>query len=139
MRQVGDATQITPFGHWIRQYCRGSDRSPGGGLSVTNLDYVFEDYMNKRLMLVEEKQNNGSFGNAQRLTFQVLDKAMTAACSRLIGYEYWGFYIVTMVGTMPGPGMRLNGTPITAEQLVAHLNFQKRFVAPMFSPVAQTA
>lgn len=134
MRQVGDVSQITPFGHWLRQYCRSSHRgSAGGGLAVTNLDYVLEDFQHKRLMLLEEKQNSGELHTAQRLTLEVLDRALWLACLE-IGYQYCGFYVLRMTGTMPGPGMLLNDKPITAEQLVAHLNFQRRHTDPYFPP-----
>ena len=131
MRHVGDASQLTPFGHFIREYCKGSGRRTGEGLSVTNLDFVIEDYINRRLMLLEEKQHNGSLHNAQCKTFRVLDAALRAACEQM-GYAYWGFYVLRMPGTMPGPGMTLNESPITSEQLVSHLNFEKRHCHPLF-------
>lgn len=138
MRHVGDPSQLTPFGMWIRQYCKGSGRRPGEGLSVTNLDFVIEDFLNKRLMLIEEKQNNGELHNAQKKTIEILDRALQIACPQF-GYKYCGFYVLKMPGTMPGPGMTLNGKPITAEQLKEHLDFTKGHCPPFFSLLKKAA
>lgn len=133
MRHVGDSSQFTPFGIWIRENCKGSGRTVEGGLSVTNLDYVLEDFLRKRVMLLEEKQHNGHLGTAQRKTFQILDAALRIASSQL-GYSYWGFYVFKMPGTMPGVGMTLNDVPVTQEELVAHLNFERKHCLPVWSP-----
>lgn len=121
MRSVLDEAQFTPFGMWIRQYVRD-------GLSITNLDYVIEDYKSKKIMLLEEKQNGGSVHPAQRMTFQTLDRMLEKIAGDQ-GYEYWGFFVFRLPPntTMPGPGMTLNMKPITCEQLQAHLGFAKKF------------
>lgn len=135
MRTVGDTSQFTPFGLWLRHYCREST-GPNGGLCITNLDYVLEDFKNRKLMLLEEKQSGGVMHNGQRLTFKILDKAIRAAikdstCEN--PYEYWGFYVIQFPKdkVLPCPGTTLNGHSITSEQLVAHLNFEKQFCEPM--------
>jgi hypothetical protein len=123
MRSVLNSEQFTPFGLWIRQYLRKS----GNGLSVTNLDYVFEDFHNKKIMLVEEKQSGGDLHKAQRFTFRAVDQCLRQAAPQS-GYEYWGFYIVQLPSgcDMVGPGVRLNGMEVTVEQLVKHLNFETK-------------
>lgn len=128
MRSVMQEAQFTPFGLWIRQYLRDSR----DGLSVTNLDYILEDFKRKKLMLLEEKQSGGVIHNAQRLTFAVIDRCAFVMAPRW-QYEYWGFYILTFPSgaSMPGPGMMLNNKVITTEQLQEHLNFQKRFCDPL--------
>lgn len=128
MRSVLNEDQFTPFGLWIRQYLRPS----GDGLSVTNLDYVIEDYKNKKIMLLEEKQNNGNIHRAQFLTFEVVDYALSQRALRS-NYEYWGFYVLRFKNgaTMPGPGMMLNGCEITVEQLTDHLNFRVKHCEPV--------
>lgn len=128
MRSVIGEGQFTPFGLWIRQYCRDSR----DGFSVTNLDYVFEDYRpkdgQKKVMLIEEKQNGGQLHKSQMLTFDVLDRHLSLVSERH-GYLYWGFFVIQFPrgATMPGPGMKLNNQPITCEQLAAHLNFEDKF------------
>lgn len=128
MRSVLQEAQFTPFGLWIRQYLRSSS----DGLSVTNLDYIVEDFRRKKLMLLEEKQSNGMLHNAQRLTFAVLDRCLSVMAPRW-EYEYWGFYVLKFPSgaNMPGPGMTINGKLITTEQLQSHLNFQQQFCEPL--------
>jgi hypothetical protein len=70
MRSVLQESQFTPFGLWVQQYLRPS----GDGLSITNLDYILEDYKRKKIMLLEEKQSNGTIHHAQRLTFKIVDR-----------------------------------------------------------------
>lgn len=122
--QVNDESQFTPFGLWIRQYVNRR-------FSVTNLDYVIEDYRGKNIMLVEEKQSGGKLHTAQGLTFEVLDKLLYDSAAAK-GYTYWGFYVVQMPPncTFIGPGVKLNSVEITVEQLQRHLNFEEQVVSP---------
>ena len=129
-RSVLDRDQFTPFGLWIRQYCRDS----GDGLCVTNLDYVLEDFHQKKIMLLEEKQNAGKLGHGQKLSFQLLHRSLrNREWSPL--YEYWGFYLLQFPPhcDMPGPGMTLNSKTITAEQLRDHCNFTTKFCDGYFN------
>jgi len=124
MRRASDKNAFTPFGLWLQEYCHPL-------LSITNLDFVIEDYHDKHIQLIEEKQNAAKLHNAQLLTFAVLDEVLMKRCAEQ-GYDYWGFYLLQFKidATMPGPGMKLNSHLITCEQLQAHVNFEKRFCAP---------
>lgn len=124
MRSVNIQDQFTPFGLWVREYCRDSK----DGLCLSNLDYVFEDWKTKKLLLLEEKQSGGKLADGQARTFHVLD-AMFRHTASDFGYEYWGFFVLQFAKgkTHPGPGMTLNGKEITCEQLVEHLNFKTKF------------
>jgi hypothetical protein len=130
MRSVINQAQFTPFGLWLRQYVRSSR----DGISITNLDYVIEDFRQRKIMLIEEKQNGGGLHNAQLLTFMAINDCLTEAAPAK-GYEYWGFYVLQFPSgnDMPGPGMKLNGQPITCEQLARHLNFERKHCAPLWS------
>lgn len=137
MRQVGDANQFTPFGLWLREYGPPSYGANGHTvLSVTNLDYVLEEYRAKKIMMIEEKQSAGRVHKAQRETFRVIHESLIIAAPRLRPpYDYWGLYVLQMPKgcTMPGPGMRLNGKPITAEELRDHIWFRKKFCHGSFA------
>ena len=121
-RSVFNRDQFTIFGLWLRQFCKDSH----AGLCITNLDYVVEDYK-RRIMLLEEKQNDGSLAYGQMKTFQILHHALKYA--QQWNYEYWGVYILQFPTgcDMPGPGMTINGKPITVEQLRDHCNFDSKF------------
>ena len=127
MRSVLNQDQFTPFGLWIRQYLPKSE----DGISVTNLDYIIEDFRNKKIMLLEEKSNGGKLHRAQCLTFEVLDRVLFHNAPKL-GYEYWGMFILQFPHgcDMPGPGMKLNDMVISAEKLQAHLSFKDKAVEP---------
>ena len=127
MRHAIDQGAFTPLGIWVRQYLKTSEE----GLSITNLDFIIEDFKNKKLQLLEEKQSGGRLHNAQALTFAEIDKALMKSCPQT-GYDYWGFFVLQLKPntTMPGPGMTLNGVSITCEQLKEHLNFEKQFCEP---------
>jgi len=129
---VSNENQITPFGFWLRQYCRDSRE----GLVISNLDYVITDYKIKKIMLLEEKAYGKQLygpGGQSRL-FKLLDEMMPAAAEKC-GYDYWGFFLLVFPpkAEMPGPGMKLNGSIVTNEQLQAHLNFDKKFCNSYFS------
>lgn len=125
MRRANDHSQFTPFGLWIQEYIRCSN----DGMSVTNLDYVLEDFRQRKVLLLEEKQNNSDLKQAQSMTFKELDRFIAWAAEQH-GYDYWGFYELKIPGTFIGPGIQLNGVKITVEQLQKHLNFERRVVDP---------
>jgi hypothetical protein len=125
MRTAKNREQFTPFSLWLQEYCRSD-------LSITNLDFVIEDYKNRKIMLLEEKQYGGRLHHAQCLTFDVVDYACTMA-AKSKDYDYWGFFLLQLPenASMIGPGIMLNGRVITAEQLQAHINFAAK-AAPRY-------
>jgi hypothetical protein len=122
MRTAKNKEQFTPFSLWLQEYCRSD-------LSITNLDFVIEDYKNRKIMLLEEKQYGGRLHHAQCLTFDVVDYACTMAAKNK-GYDYWGFFLLQLPenASMVGPGIRLNGKVITSEKLQAQINFVENVV-----------
>jgi hypothetical protein len=124
MRRANQKEQFTPFGLWLQEYVRQD-------ISITNLDYVLEDYKTKKIMLLEEKQHGGKLHRAQTLTFEVMDWCLYKAAEKR-DYDYWGFFLFQMPegASMPGPGMMMNGKIITGEQLQQHLEFKIKFCAP---------
>lgn len=123
MRQVGDKEQFTPFGLWIREYCKPN-------MTVSNLDYVFHDYETGKLQLVEEKQSGGRMHNGQRKLFKLLHDIFQSTES----IDYWGVYVVKMLPgkTFIGPGVTLNNQPVTVEELAKHLSFERKHCAGWF-------
>lgn len=127
-REAHDTTEMTPFSLWIRKYCRDSQK----GLSLTNLDYEFEDFRDKRrrkTMLMEEKRHLSKLGHAQSLHFQRLDLA-SRAYAIATKNDYWGFFLVQFSKTHPGDSDQifLNGRLVTKTELRDHINFDCRIV-----------
>jgi len=114
--------KFTPFSKWIRTHCK----DPKYGLVVTNLDYVFNDYKQKKVMLIEEKQYGGCLHYGQKEVIRLLNSVLEKTSSAL-GYEYWGFYLLQFNGDGPETGMKLNGVAISEDDLIAHLNFERKF------------
>ena len=132
-RRMFDPTRGTPLGQWFRDNLRLS-RS---GLCITNLDYAFEDFRNRpsrKLMIIEEKQHMAELAIGQKLTFAVLDALLREGANVFPNVEYWGFYLLQMENTTPDDGgALLNGSNISTEQLIAHLNFDVKFCEPIDS------
>jgi hypothetical protein len=123
MRQANDESLFTPFGLWVKEYLPQH-------FSVTDLDFVIEDYKRERLMIVEEKQNGGGFNSkGQKKTFALLDERLYRWSQRS-SYDYWGFYLLSIPKTFIGPGCKLNGEKVTVEQLQSHLSFEDYIVQP---------
>jgi len=125
MRGVGNADEFTPLGLFMREHCRSSDI----GLSIINIDYMVLDFRNNRLMIIEEKRRGAGLHIGQGLALQFLDDLISAGAP-LQSVEYWGWYVLQFPEGkhFPGPGMRLNNVPITVEELVAHVNFERMHV-----------
>jgi hypothetical protein len=123
MRQANDESFFTPFGLWVKEYLPE-------GFSVTDMDFVIEDYEQERLMIVEEKQNGAGFNSkGQKKTFALLDERLYNWAQRS-SYDYWGFYLLSIPETFIGPGCELNGQKVTVEELQSHLSFEEQIVQP---------
>lgn len=124
MRRANNEDAFTPLGLWIKEYLPAS-------FSVTNLDYVIEEYQQERFMLVEEKQDAGTLHRGQRLTFAILDEFLHKRCQDS-EYEYWGFYLVQFPAgcSFVGPGVKLNKQEVKVEELKRHLSFDEKVVSP---------
>jgi len=127
MRGVRDKDQFTPVGLFIREHCLQSEL----GLSVQNIDYLIHDYKRNYAQMIEEKSHGAFMPYSQRQTFMFLDeKIRDAATCAVHPFVYWGVFLLQLAGftTFPGPGMKLNGVPITVEELVQHINFERQHV-----------
>ena len=130
MRHALDPGQFTPVGIFLQEYCRTTC------LSVSNIDYYIEDFTDRtqlKIQLLEEKQNGALMGDSQRLCYRNLHRHLMVACP-VLHTEYWGVFVLQLARgtTIPGPGMLLNGQPITLEQFVKHINFETKFCEGMF-------
>jgi len=123
MREQRHPEYFTPFGTWIRSNLRSD-------LSITNIDYMIEDYKNQRIMLLEEKQYHGAYGEGQSKTFLVLDSIIKTGAEKF-GYEYWDFYTASFTKSVPEDGVLLNNKLCSVQQFKDHCNFKKRFCEPL--------
>ncbi len=125
VRQADNAEFLSDFSQWIRDECADSNE-----LTVTDLDYVIKNRNRMIMFVLEAKCYMKKMHYGQMRTFIQIDKMLRRSAS-LIGYTYWGFYIVQFPETLPAPGMLLNGNKITANQFIDHMNCYKRFCRPL--------
>lgn len=139
-------TEFTEFGLWLPRNCRDSNVNHRhrdgrwGGLGITNLDYVLEDYRGQhKIMCIEEKRRNGNLSTCQRKTFRVLDKALRIGLERTC-YEYWGFFLVQFSGDGPETSntIRINGIEASVTDLRRHCDFEDKFCHSLFEATVET-
>lgn len=111
---------------WQRENLKNSHT----GLSISDIDAVFHEYNQKRLILVEYKTFNRVTTFAQRQMFEVIDECLRIGASK-VGYDYRGFYLVRLSGKCPKTSRQitiskigtLKGEMITEEELIKFLDF----------------
>jgi hypothetical protein len=101
------------------------------------MDYVIDQYKMRKLMIVEEKRFEAELANAQKQIIALMDHAFRQYLPT-IGYEYWGFYLLQLDAEIPEQGSRLNGQILTVQDLIRHLNFERKFCEPMALPKPMT-
>jgi hypothetical protein len=133
---------MTDFSQWIRKTCKDSHL----GLSVVNVDYILNEYKQKRLKIIEEKTHGKKIMDyPQTQVYKILDTALKYAEENLVfEYEYEGFFLITFSNTDPENSefIYINGVSVTKEELLKFLNFEIRFQdlkRDPTSPVAPSA
>jgi hypothetical protein len=114
---------------WIRNNCRQSTgtikvgNTVIGPMVVTDVDFLFHCYNDKRFQLVEVKTLNGCISFSQRQSLDVLDEACQAGAQRA-GYIYHGLHRLRMTGTTPDNSEYIawDGQPVTPQICWARLN-----------------
>lgn len=141
-RQRND-DKSTEFGLWLRQQPELDSRR--FGFDAENLDYIWHDYVNGRLMLIEEKRHGAQLSFAQRDTHSIIDQAMSFACEwgvfdrlksdRPREIRYYGYHVIRFEHTSPEDGwVEIDGERTTADDLKRFLRFEgvsaRRVVVP---------
>jgi hypothetical protein len=105
----------TEFGTWIRNRERVSSKL---GYIATDLDYVWENYKTKQIMLIEEKRYMSKLTFAQTQTFRKLDDIMK------LSPHYCGFHLLQFEHKDPTDGRIFwNGDCINSDDLLDKLQF----------------
>jgi hypothetical protein len=115
----------TEFSNWLRQLEKPLDSSC---ISNHNLDYIWHNYRQNWLILVEEKRHGGGQTFAQRDTHSILDQmlsyasgcAVTNARGQKISIEYRGYYLVVFDKTTPDDSgwIEINGQMSNKSELL---------------------
>jgi hypothetical protein len=129
----------TPFGAWMRDHDELDSKVVG--FDAENLDYIFFLYKQGYLRLIEEKWGYNNFPTfAQHDTHGLVSQMCQFACShpdfeakraRTGKIVYGGYHLLQFENTNPEDGgVRLNGMPITKEQLI-------QFIQNIWKPIIQ--
>lgn len=105
----------TPFSHWLRQREFPLDSTR---ISNHDLDYVWHNYREHWLILIEEKRACAEQTWAQKQTHGVLDKMLRMTAYR--DCEYRGYYLIQFEKTTPDDSrwMLINGNAASKGDLL---------------------
>lgn len=101
-----DTTNVSEFGLYLRTLENPLDCSC---ISAQNLDYIWHNYRQNWLILIEEKSHNASQSFAQKDTHSIISQMLTFASGqpvknargKIIHMEYRGYYLVQFQNTQP--------------------------------------
>jgi hypothetical protein len=117
------------FSMWLRQHLKPSE----AGLSFGDLDFVFEEYLARRALLLEVKADgHHTWPSGIRKTHGLVDAGLRLGLG-LLQYDYYGYYLLQLHDSVPSRSspIWLNGRRVSLDELIAHLNFHKQ-AAPGF-------
>ena len=107
------------FSVWIREKLPDSKT----GFMVTNQDWIFWNYKERKLMLIEEKTRKGNISPwFKRLIQEVLNPALTKYCKEA-EIDYRGYHLVQFENESPTDGkIYLDYREVSEEELQAFLS-----------------
>lgn len=133
MTRQRDDDKSTEFGLWLREQPELDSRR--FTFDAENLDYIWHDYANGKIMLIEEKRYGAQPSYAQQDTHGIVDQALTFACEwglfkrlnprRPREIQYYGYHVIRFERTSPEDGwIEVDGVRVTPEQLTRFLRFE---------------
>lgn len=109
------------FSQWIQMVLKPSTE----GLIVSDIDYIFCDYKQRRIKMVEVK----TFGKkempfAQKQIYKIIHEALKKG-KLYDGFKYDGSYLICLSNSNPynSEDITVNGKVVTVEYLESLLNF----------------
>jgi len=120
IRQEMTGERSLEFSRWIRSNLPDSDT----GYFVTNLDWIFHNYKNRILLMVEEKTHGGKIRYGQAKLFNdIVAPALQDWCWKN-NYVWLGFHCLVFENTNPSDGkIYWDDELITEETLRERLSF----------------
>lgn len=116
-----EITGIRPldFSSWVRINLPDSST----GFCASDLDFIFWNWKNKKVMLLELKTRNSKPRPFQKLMWQHLNKWIKNGIDQ--EWEYYGFHLIVFEKTNFDDGLcYLNGNKITEKDLINFLSFE---------------
>jgi len=106
------------FSGWIRKKLPDSIT----GFIVSDLDFIFENYKTKKIMLTEIKTRNSKLKLWQRILYENLDRWIKKGIDN--DWQYLGFHTITFENTFFNDGKCfLDSKEISEQELILKLSF----------------
>lgn len=123
----------TPFRAWLRKH---PELDSVRGYDAEDLDCIWHQYRDGKLMLIEEKCRSGYQTYAQRDTHSLIDQAMKFASeylqfrrenpNRPNRIKYYDYHVIQFENTNPSDGwIKIDGKKVSEEKLVKFLKFEE--------------
>ncbi len=134
----------SPFSEWLRKLSKPLD---SGVISSHNLDYIWHNYRQNWLILIEEKRFGGKQTFAQHDTHSIVEQMLRyssehdckvkTARGKIVQVDYRGYYLVIFEKTNPEDSawISINGRLATKQELYCLLStgyFDASSGAPAF-------
>lgn len=106
------------FSGWVRENLPNSNK----GFMVSDLDFIFQNYKTKKVMLLEVKTRSAKLRKWQKILFANLDKWIKHGISK--DWQYLGFHTVRFENTDFNNGRVLfDNKLVTEKELIENLSF----------------
>jgi hypothetical protein len=85
-------TRSIQFSQWVRTELPDSST----GFIASDIDWVFQNWRTKKIMIVETKTRNKQLPTWQRIMYEELDRWIRKGCE---GYTYLGWHVIVFENT----------------------------------------
>jgi hypothetical protein len=143
-RNDTEVQKDSPFSAWVRNHPELDSRNYG--YDFEDLDCIWHQYVDGKMMLLEMKQYMTLPSYAQVDTHSIINQCVKFACSHPDFYlnrknksrptkiQYFGYYVVKFERTNPEDGcIYINGIEVTKEEFLRFLQFEYIPTKPDYS------
>jgi len=117
MTRQDNEGKSTEFSLWLRS--QSSLDSRRAGFTANNLDYIWTNYKQNRVMVIEEKRFMAKLTYPQKRDFSWLDNKLEGTPN------YYGFHLIQFEKRSPEDGnVFLDGSKISVDDLFSFLKFE---------------
>ena len=141
-RQAQYPDTMTPMSGWLRALGHGLDSRV---ISNHNLDYIWHNYRESWMILIEEKRYGARQTKSQADTHGIVDQKLHIAQGRMVKtlrgmrlVDYRGYYLIQLSATTPDDSewMRINGKLASIDALMRLLHTGRMADVQVFAEAA---
>lgn len=133
-RNDTEVQKDSPFGAWVRNH---PELDSGYGYDFEDMDCIWHQYVEGKMMLIEMKQFMAPLSYAQRDTHSIIHQALQFAFShpdcdfsrenrkRPTKIQYFGYHVVKFERSGPDDGrIYIDGIEVSKEEFLRFLQFK---------------